>query len=225
MRREDGYSIVEPAASAMIESLRAYGYSLNTAIADLLDNSISALAKNIWIHMHWKGGYSWISITDDGLGMDAGSLMNAMRPGSRNPLDDRTEDDLGRFGLGLKTASFSQARSLTVASHIRGGEINYRRWDLDYVGKHNQWRLLKAVRKGSEKLFAKLDEMEHGTIVLLEDMDRICKEQEKTDEAYRRKFMDRISSLQTHLSMVFHRLWKAEMVLIFVNNKSEIMPA
>ncbi len=122
------YEIVEPAASAMIESLRAYGYSLNTAIADLLDNSISAQAGNIWLHMHWNGDNSWISITDDGQGMDADSLMNAMRPGSQNPLDDRSEEDLGRFGLGLKTASFSQARSLTVASHVRDGQTNYLRW-------------------------------------------------------------------------------------------------
>lgn len=199
------YDIVNPGASAMIESLRAYGYSLNTAIADLLDNSITAHAKNIWIHMHWAGESSWLSITDDGSGMDEGTLINAMRPGSQNPLDERTEDDLGRFGLGLKTASFSQCRSLTVASHISGGETNYRRWDLDYVGKYDQWRLLKTARSGSEKLFTKLSELDHGSIILLENMDRVCGGQSKVDESYRRKFMDKISSLQAHLSMVFHR--------------------
>ena len=115
------YDIVNPGASAMIESLRAYGYSLNSAIADLLDNSITAHAKNIWIHMYWDGGNSWLSITDDGSGMDEKTLINAMRPGSQNPLDQRKEDDLGRFGLGLKTASFSQCRSLTVVSNISGG--------------------------------------------------------------------------------------------------------
>lgn len=216
------YEIVEPGASAMIESLRAYGYSLNTAIADLLDNSISAQAKNIWIHMHWDGDKSWISITDDGYGMDEESLTNAMRPGSQNPLEERSEEDLGRFGLGLKTASFSQARSLTVASHTRGGKANYRRWDLDYVGKHNQWRLLKSVRDGSETLFSKLDELEHGTVVVLEHMDRICEGQNKKDEAYRRKFMDRISSLQTHLSMVFHRFIEGRNGLnIYINGQDE----
>ena len=155
--------------------------------------------------MHWDGDCSWISITDDGSGMDEKMLINAMRPGSQNPLDERSEDDLGRFGLGLKTASFSQCRSLTVASSISGGDTNFRRWDLDYVGKHNEWRLLKSPRSNSDNLFLKLTELDHGTIVLLEDMDRICKGQNKTDESSRRKFMDRISNLQTHLSMVFHR--------------------
>ncbi len=216
------YEIVAPGASAMIESLRAYGYSLNTAIADLLDNSISARARNIWIHMYWDGGNSWISIADDGRGMDETSLMNAMRPGSQNPLDERSEEDLGRFGLGLKTASFSQCRSLTVGSHISGAETHYRRWDLDYVGKHNQWRLLKTARKGSEKLFEKLAELEHGTIVLLENMDRICDGQDKSDESYRRKFMDRISSLQLHLSMVFHRFMDGRNGLnIYINGQNE----
>lgn len=219
---EDLYELVEPGASAMIESLRAYGYSLNSAVADLLDNSITARAKNIWIHMHWDGENSWLSIIDDGCGMDEKTLINAMRPGSQNPLDERTEDDLGRFGLGLKTASFSQCRSLTVASHISGGKKNYRRWDLDYVGKHNQWRLLKTPRDGSEELFSKLTDLEHGSILLLEDMDRVCKGQNKIDESYRRKFMDRISSLQIHLSMVFHRFMEGRNGLnIYVNGQDD----
>ena len=219
---DDQFDIVEPSAAAMIESLRAYGYSLNTAIADLIDNSISAKARNVWIHMHWKGESSWISISDDGHGMDSATLVNAMRPGSQNPLDERTEDDLGRFGLGLKTASFSQSRSLTVASHISGGEVNFRRWDLDYVGKHNQWRLLKSPRPGSEELFTKVHELEHGTTVLLEHMDRICEGQNKNDKAFFRKFMDRISSLQTHLSMVFHRFMEGrDAVNIFINGQGE----
>ncbi|MFK5915639.1 MAG: ATP-binding protein [Woeseiaceae bacterium] len=219
---DNDYDIVSPGASAMIESLRAYGYSLNTAIADLLDNSITAHAKNIWIHMYWEGDASWLSIIDDGCGMDKETLINAMRPGSQNPLDERTEDDLGRFGLGLKTASFSQSRSLTVASHISGGETNYRRWDLDYVGKHNQWRLLKTTRSGSEKLFSKLGELEHGSIVLLENMDRVCAGQNKFDESSRRKFMDRISSLKLHLSMVFHRFLESRNgINIYINGQDE----
>ena len=216
------YDIVNPGASAMIESLRAYGYSLNSAIADLLDNSITAHANNIWIHMHWEGDNSWLAIIDDGCGMDEDDLINAMRPGSQNPLDERTEDDLGRFGLGLKTASFSQCRSLTVGSLVNGGKINYRRWDLDYVGKHNEWRLLKIPRSGSERLFTKLEELEHGSIVLLEHMDRICEGQDKADESYRRKFMERISSLQLHLSMVFHRFIEGRNGLnIYINGVDE----
>lgn len=199
------YDIVNPGAAAMIESLRAYGYSLNTAIADLIDNSISAAAKNIWIHLHWIGEDSWISIVDDGDGMGEDVLKNAMRPGSNNPLEERSETDLGRFGLGLKTASFSQCRSLTVASKITGANACLRRWDLDYVGKHNEWRLLKDARQGSAEKFSQLHTLDHGSVVLLENLDRLCHQQSAKDESQRRKFFSRIDSLSQHISMVFHR--------------------
>lgn len=104
-----------PAAASMVETFRAMGYSLNS-MADILDNSISAGANNIWISRIWKGGQSIITIKDDGIGMNHQELIEAMRPGSQNPLEERSKSDLGRFGLGLKTASFSQCRRLTVYS-------------------------------------------------------------------------------------------------------------
>ena len=105
-----------PEASSMIETFRSIGYNIETAIADIIDNSISAEAKNIWINFEWLGADTWLSIKDDGFGMNNEELIQAMRPGSKNPLEDRTDNDLGRFGLGLKTASFSQARKLSVIS-------------------------------------------------------------------------------------------------------------
>ena len=105
-----------PEASAMINTFRAFGYNLMTAIADIIDNSISAKAENIWIDYKWDGADSWVKITDDGLGMNLDQLKLAMTPGSRDPKDDREEHDLGRFGLGLKTSSFSQCKRLTVAT-------------------------------------------------------------------------------------------------------------
>lgn len=216
------YDIVNPSAAAMIESLRAYGYSLNTAIADLIDNSISAKAKNIWIHLHWKGGASWISILDDGTGMEENVLNNAMRPGSNSPLENRSEYDLGRFGLGLKTASFSQSRSLTVASKVFGGDVCTRRWDLDYVGMHNEWRLLKDAREGSEDQLGVLETLAHGTVILLENIDRLCLKQNVNDESQRRKFFARIDSLTHHISMVFHRFMEGQDGLnIYVNGYRE----
>jgi len=216
----DTYDIINPGAAAMIESLRAYGYSLNTAVADLIDNSISANAGNIWITLNWDGENSWIAITDDGNGMDEAKLVNAMRPGSNNPLDERSEHDLGRFGLGLKTASFSQARILTVASRQGGEEQNLRRWDLDYVGKHNEWRLLRTPRPGSDSRLRSLESVRSGTVVLLEDLDRLCYEQKSADVSQRRKFFSRIESLKQHLSMVFHRFMAArEGINIFINGR------
>ena len=87
----------EPVASSMIETFRAIGYSLESAVADIIDNSISANAKNIWINRYWRGGESVITIKDDGCGMSDTEIINAMRPGSQNPLESRSENDLGRF--------------------------------------------------------------------------------------------------------------------------------
>ena len=97
------YDIVPPEPAALIESLRSVGYNLPAAVADILDNSIAAGAKNIHIDFHWAGTDSHVLILDDGRGMCEEELRNAMRPGSRNPLEERNPLDLGRFGLGLKT--------------------------------------------------------------------------------------------------------------------------
>ena len=96
-----------PEASSMIETFRAIGYNLETAVADIIDNSITAGASRITIQRYWRGGKSVITIIDNGCGMNNEELIHAMRPGAQNPLEEREEKDLGRFGLGLKTASFS----------------------------------------------------------------------------------------------------------------------
>ena len=103
-------------------------------MSDLIDNSITAGARNIRLHFQWAGADSWASIFDDGHGMSEGDLIDAMRIGSRSPLETRDASDLGRYGLGLKTASLSQARSLTVASRAAGRNgVSARRWDLDHL--------------------------------------------------------------------------------------------
>lgn len=204
-RPEEDFDVVRPNAAAMIESLRAYGYTLNTAVSDLIDNSISAEAKNIWINFEWAGQLSRISILDDGCGMDEDTLRNAMRPGSQNPLDHREERDLGRFGLGLKTASFSQARSLTVASTTLDTGVAIRRWDLDYVAKSEDWNLLKSPATGTETLVERLAPMRQGTLVVLTNLDRVIGDAQEDDEGARREFLDMVGRLNNHLAMVFHR--------------------
>src|SRR5689334_566870 len=114
----------------MIEALRGLGYSPATAIADIIDNSIAAGASEVDIRFTWAGSRSRVTMLDDGRGMSGEELERAMRLGDRNPLDQRRHDDLGRFGLGLKTASFSQCRRLTVASW-RNYSRSCLRWDLD----------------------------------------------------------------------------------------------
>ena len=109
-----------PNAGAMIESLRAVGYSPQTAVADLIDNSIAAHARSVNVTFWWNGSDSWVSVSDDGNGMSPAELTEAMRPGTMGPLEARRPEDLGRFGLGLKTASFSQCRRLTVVFETAG---------------------------------------------------------------------------------------------------------
>src|SRR5450759_755503 len=119
-----------PEAGSMIETFRAIGYSIEAAVADIIDNSISAGAKNISVNFEWLGNNTWISVKDDGTGMTDVELIQSLRPGSKNPLADRGSKDLGRFGLGLKTASFSQCRKLTVLSKKQDFPISYWTWDL-----------------------------------------------------------------------------------------------
>lgn len=199
------YEIAHPGAEALIESLRAVGYSLPTAIADIIDNSISAAAKNVWLEFHWAGPRSWISIIDDGEGMSEESLFNAMRPGSKSPMDLRKPSDLGRFGLGLKIASFSQCRALSVVSKALGEEKASRCWDLDFVARHDEWRLLLDVTEQAAETSKALDTLDSGTVVMLENLDRVVGEASVNNQNAHKHFLARITDLTKHLAMTFHR--------------------
>lgn len=191
----------------MIESMRAYGYTLSTAIADLIDNSIAAEADNVWVHLHWAGADSWISVSDDGQGMDEVALRNAMRLGSQSPLAKRDPDDLGRFGLGLKTASLSQCRRLSVRSKMDRQAGWVRRWDLDYLALPDTsgWRLLMTCAPGSEDRLKLRAEAPTGTVVLWEALDRIVGDAGKDDPKVHDHFLRLAEELEQHLAMVFHR--------------------
>ncbi|WNG24481.1 ATP-binding protein [Cystobacter fuscus] len=212
----------------MLEALRAVGYSVQTALADLIDNSITAGARNVWLTFHWNGADSYITLRDDGRGMSEAELTDAMRPGSRSPLEEREPDDLGRFGLGLKTASFSQARRLTVATIKSRGRRAVRRWDLDYVGETGEWRLLKSAAPGSTSRISALDDQKQGTLVLWEQMDRVVGLVDKDDARAQGRFLALAKSVGRHLGMVFHRYLEKEddkpALCIYLNgNKADSM--
>ena len=112
--------------TSLIESVRSFGYDLNTAIADIVDNSITANASTIKVHLEWNNGEPFVTITDDGDGMSDLELSRNIVLGSKNPNEKREITDLGRFGLGMKTASLSMARQLNVFSLKEHCNISFR---------------------------------------------------------------------------------------------------
>lgn len=198
--------LAEPNPSSLIESLRAFGYSLPTAVADLVDNSITAEATKIEILFHWNGADSSVSVVDNGVGMTRERLVEAMRPGSLSPLADRDAKDLGRFGLGLKTASFSQSRRLTVHTKTKAGTENERTWDLDHVGSTGKWQLVELSDPEVDGLCSPLRAHQSGTAVIWQVCDRIVPPNVTVDDdKAQRRFLELAEDVMHHLALVFHR--------------------
>ena len=206
-----------PEASSMIETFRAIGYSIEAAVADIIDNSISASAKNVWVNFEWDGTNTWISVKDDGKGMNNDELVQAMRPGSKNPLEDRGNKDLGRFGLGLKTASFSQCRKLSVISKKENEQPVFWTWDLDYVNQTGEWNLIQYLPEGN--FLNEINSIKTGTIVIWNDIDRLVKNLDKNDEKSLNKFTDIMMIVKKHLAMVFHRFIETGKIKIHFQNR------
>lgn len=190
----------------MLEALRGLGYSPGAALSDIIDNSLAAGAGTVSITFRWAGPTSTVTILDDGCGMSPDGLDRAMRLGERSPLEERPADDLGRFGLGLKTASFSQARRLTVAS-VQAGVLSCLRWDLDVLADDpgDGWFLLEGPHPGSEMALEPVRAAERGTLVLWEITDRLAPQ-----GSSERDFLDLIDAVERHLAMVFHRFLEGQ---------------
>ena len=214
------HTSAEPEACSMIESFRSIGYSIETAIADILDNSISAGAKNIWIDYAWEGADTVLSIMDDGWGMNDGEIIQAMRPGSLSPLSLRPEDDLGRFGLGLKTASFSQCRKFCLISKKTDSQPAFWTWDLDYVNTIKSWQLLRY--KPEPQFFEKkFNDLERGSIVLWWDIDRLTNRLKADSSTSKEHFLSTMDTVKKHLAMVFHRYIEDGLNIFFRDRRIE----
>ena len=186
--------VVQPVVSNFIKSLRDIGYTFEVAVADVLDNSITAKANNIQIACI-PSPKTVFTLLDDGTGMSNSELVDAMRLAANDPDSLRDGTDLGRFGLGLKTASFSQCTDLTVLSK-KEGIVSIKQWDLQYISKENEWLLITPDIKEYENipLFDEFMKQESGTLVVWRGIDTF----QESD------IPNKVDILRSHLSLVFH---------------------
>jgi hypothetical protein len=213
---------VIPSARRLISSLRDVGYDFVHAVADLVDNSLAAKATEVKINLSFDGPHSWLRIADNGFGMTGTDITEAMRYGSER---DYEVDDLGKFGLGLKTASLSQCRSLSVASRTdpMRNRIEARRLDLDYIEEANSWEVhILGSSNRDDHLVEPLKDGP-GTVVLWESLDRLLSYKLPWGERAKTSFYNLAEQLEEHLGMVFHRFLSGEIrqrrkVKIWIND-------
>lgn len=209
-----------PRPAALVESLRAFPYSTPSAVADLIDNSIAANASVIRIFTSWNEGNPIVELVDDGDGMSESQLIEALRFAGAGPSSDRGPQDLGRFGLGLKTASLSQCSRLTVTT-IKDGSISNMGWDVEELRASGSWI---PCRSSVQVIDAHKDLLrnQNGTVIRWQKLDRLLgtdSENHSIDD------LDEIfEKVQDHLEMVFHRflskkdLHGAPKLTILINN-------
>lgn len=212
-----------PDPERAIMGLRDTGYTFNTAIADIVDNSIAADATKVFIHINMDPDNAvTVFIADNGIGMDEKGLINAMKYGSdrrKNP------NSLGKFGLGLKTASTSFCRKLSVLSRSKSdSEVRKVQWDLIHVATTNKWELLFPVVTSDElDLLDEATQGGSGSLVVWEDIDRFMNRDYSTTSSASSAFKRKIEKLYRHLAMVFQRFLdidhaEAKNVEIFLND-------
>jgi hypothetical protein len=193
-----------PHAGPFVDSLRSIGYSLDAAAADVIDNAISAGASQIDVYADWGNGSPRLAIKDDGQGMSPGELEDAMRLGGVGSKATRSKTDLGRFGLGLKTASFSQCKSLSVISrdHPRAKWFGLR-WNLSLIEKENIWAVEVLPEDQCEQMLEGIDyPFETGTAVVWDNLDRVMDSTSVNAQTF---FEKRIVEVKEHLGLTFHR--------------------
>ncbi len=193
-----------PNATSLMSSARSFGnYDLPSALADLIDNSIKAKAKHVALNCDYNGGEPIVKILDDGEGMTEGELHAAMRPASTNPSLDRSPDDLGRFGWGMKSASFSQCKELTVITR-KSGQTSGARWNLDDVSDWKMGVLDTADMSAESDLH--FSSKKSGTEVIWKRCDRLSEEGLLSEDS----FNEAIVHARERLALIFHRYLAGE---------------
>ena len=199
---------IEPRPGNILGSLRSIGYNLKTALSDIIDNSIAAEAKRIEIVNNDLSknidSLEWIAIVDDGLGMTIESMIKALTLGGEGIEQERNAQDLGRFGLGLKTASFSQCRKLTLISKKKNEGVNTLVFDIDHIMK-NGWEVYSfdnykiLIDKIKDRVENKaIFDNENWTVVFWENLDKI--QIASTDSFYAE-----LSKVRNHFELIYHK--------------------
>ena len=197
-------STVSPSAARLTESLRDIGYDFPSAVADIVDNSIMAGAARVDILVEFDGANSSITIADDGDGMTANGLVEALRYGTRRTY---SRGDLGRYGLGLKTASLSQCRSVTVVSRSErpATRMAVRTLDLDLIAEWDEWLIVEPVRDAAVERARDWLSDGPGTVVIWRKLDRVLPEKRPDGGWARRRLEAMAAKTLEHLGIVFHR--------------------
>lgn len=200
---------VIPAARRLMASLRDMGYDFAAAVSDLVDNSIEAGATLVAIDLEFDGDDSWVRIADNGGGMKPVELREAMRYGSER---EYQEEDLGKFGLGMKVASLSQCQRLSVASRTsrERADISAYCWDLAHIEKTNKWELLELTRDSLSATVRGPLLDTTGTVVLWQRLDRLLGYQHPYGEHARKRLLNMCRDTEAYLAMVFHRFLTGE---------------
>lgn len=221
---------VTPSARRLTNSLRDIGYDFPSAVADIIDNSVSAQATLIVVEIRFAGEDSFVLIADDGIGMCETTLNEALRFGTRRSY---AGDDLGRYGLGLKTASLSQCRRVTVATRTAPyrSRVRMRTLDLDHVEEHDRWEVLAGP---PSHRMPWVDEVLHhvsrgpGTVVVWDNLDRVLPGKSPNGGWGRRRLEALALKLHDHLGMVFHRFIQDKVVgrdaLVITINGEKVEP-
>ncbi|GHV14504.1 hypothetical protein FACS1894219_10620 [Clostridia bacterium] len=206
--------VKEPPARSLIAGTRAIGYNFSTAVADIIDNSISAHATRIDIFSEAAGEEPYVVFLDDGDGMSYEELENAMLLGSNRDEREDSEVELGRFGLGLKSASLSQCREFMVVTK-RNDSLHGISFDLDLIEAENKWNLTILDERELQiiPLLHRLHEYTTGTLVFWHKFDKIAGLAKKFEDSFR----ESVADAKKHVELVFHRFFSS--IEIYFNDR------
>jgi hypothetical protein len=197
--------INEPDPSRLIYGLRDTGYNVRTAAADIIDNSIAANASRIGIEIELRSdGRKFVYFADNGTGMDETGVYGAMRYGAP---ERENPESLGKFGLGLKTASSSVCLKFTIISRMTKDQpLAKLAWDLEHVANLRRWEMLKEAVTADERDMFEEHCGAHGTLVIWEKCDRILSKDYEAGSSKEQGAVKRLGdTLSKHLSLVYHR--------------------